>query len=81
MFGCVGYNDGLLLCVFLKFLQISLRYYYFDTEACIKTSKESEETKMAFSFSKKKFFKKFILGIGALLKYIIGGIAESLIFS
>ena len=36
---------------------------------------------MAFSFSRKKFIKKIILGIGALLKYIIGGIAESLIFS
>lgn len=36
---------------------------------------------MSFSFSKKKFFKKIILGIGALLKYIIGGIAESVVFS
>lgn len=35
---------------------------------------------MSFSFSKKKFFKKIILGIGALLKYIIGGIAESVVF-
>lgn len=33
---------------------------------------------MRFSFSKKKFLKKIILGIGALLKYIIGGIAESI---
>ena len=33
---------------------------------------------MKFSFSRKKFFKKIILGIGALLKFIIGGIAESI---
>ena len=47
----------------------------------VSKSKESEEMKMAFSFSKKKFFKKIILGISALLKYIIGGIAESFMFS
>ena len=33
---------------------------------------------MRFSFSKKKFLKKIILGIGALLKYIIGGFAEGI---
>ncbi len=33
------------------------------------------------TFSKKKFWKKVILGIGAFLKYVIGGIAESLIFA
>ncbi len=32
-------------------------------------------------FSKNKFLKKIILGIGALLKFIIAGIAESLSFS
>ena len=32
-------------------------------------------------FSKKKFLKKIILGIGALLKFIIAGIAESISFA
>lgn len=31
-------------------------------------------------FSRNKFFKKIILGIGALLKFIISGIAESISF-
>lgn len=43
--------------------------------------KESEETKMAFNFSKKKFFRKIILGISAFLKFIIAGIAESISFA
>ena len=32
-------------------------------------------------FSKKKFLKKIILGIGALLKFIIAGVAESISFA
>ncbi len=32
-------------------------------------------------FSRNKFLKKIILGIGALLKFIVAGIAESLSFS
>ena len=36
---------------------------------------------MHIKFSKAKFLKKIILAIGAFLKYLISGVAESVSFS